>query len=496
MHSKFLLLFSAVIGTFIQLISFISDDQTLQIYYVNEKTLLKKVDLKENIVYLKWITSTMLCIVTKATVLHWNMESDSLPYQVFARKQSLKNHTIVDYMIDAQQKWFLLACHLKVNDQVAGVLHLYSVESQCSHTLTGYVACFETMRVKNVAEPCTMLCYASQPDLSRNICQINIILPGISTKDSKECSKQTTIQFSADAPSDYPISVHMSKNDIVFLFTHYGYFYVNDIQADVNILVTRVSTYNLIGTVNNKRDEIVAVNYKSEVCLITFNMDKLEQYVTNKFDYFIRKADFSRAAKIATIISNGIFHDKVIEKLRTVQTESNSVHPLLMYFDLRFKKNVRYKANKMESVEIAWLTQGSTIAMNMLKRWFEEGRLESSQQLGDVIRPNNLKLASMAYRHANLPIKLIECYIEMDLFESIIYKPEYNSIHSKIIELVCQLGHFDKAERLCQTSHSYDPEHIKKYLMSANFIDHMPLIAVCERFNYVEDLIVFFYKQK
>lgn len=66
-------------------------------------------------------------------------------------------------------------------------------------------------------------------------------------------------------------------------------------------------------------------------------------------------------------------------------------------------------------------------------------------------------------------------------------------VHFKYIQSSCQLGQFKEAERVCRDSNIYVPEEVKEYLKSAKLADPRPLIHVCDRFDFVDELTEYLY---
>lgn len=65
----------------------------------------------------------------------------------------------------------------------------------------------------------------------------------------------------------------------------------------------------------------------------------------------------------------------------------------------------------------------------------------------------------------------------------------------KYIQSACKIGQIKEVERICKESNFYDPERVKNFLKESRLQDHLPLIIVCDRFNFVQDLILYLYKQ-
>lgn len=49
-------------------------------------------------------------------------------------------------------------------------------------------------------------------------------------------------------------------------------------------------------------------------------------------------------------------------------------------------------------------------------------------------------------------------------------------------------------ERICRESNCYSPERVKNFLKEAKLTDQLPLIIVCDRFDFVHDLVLYLYR--
>lgn len=49
-------------------------------------------------------------------------------------------------------------------------------------------------------------------------------------------------------------------------------------------------------------------------------------------------------------------------------------------------------------------------------------------------------------------------------------------------------------ERICRESNCYDPEKVKNFLKEAKLTDQLPLIIVCDRFDFVHDLVLYLFQ--
>lgn len=67
-------------------------------------------------------------------------------------------------------------------------------------------------------------------------------------------------------------------------------------------------------------------------------------------------------------------------------------------------------------------------------------------------------------------------------------------VHFKYIQAACKTGQIKEVERICRESNCYDPERVKNFLKEAKLTDQLPLIIVCDRFNFVHDLVLYLYR--
>eukprot|EP00172_Hildenbrandia_rubra_P003693 Plantae.Rhodophyta-Hildenbrandia_rubra.ctg6205.p1 GENE.Plantae.Rhodophyta-Hildenbrandia_rubra.ctg6205~~Plantae.Rhodophyta-Hildenbrandia_rubra.ctg6205.p1 ORF type:complete len:1699 (+),score=311.37 Plantae.Rhodophyta-Hildenbrandia_rubra.ctg6205:5143-10239(+) len=63
------------------------------------------------------------------------------------------------------------------------------------------------------------------------------------------------------------------------------------------------------------------------------------------------------------------------------------------------------------------------------------------------------------------------------------------TVHYKYIEAAVNLGQLGEAERVTRESNFYDPEAVKVFLMTERPKDPRPLINVCDRFGYVNEMV-------
>ncbi|XP_019565714.2 clathrin heavy chain 2 isoform X1 [Rhinolophus sinicus] len=67
-------------------------------------------------------------------------------------------------------------------------------------------------------------------------------------------------------------------------------------------------------------------------------------------------------------------------------------------------------------------------------------------------------------------------------------------VHLKYIQAACKTGQIKEVERICRESNCYNPERVKNFLKEAKLTDQLPLIIVCDRFDFVHDLVLYLYR--
>ncbi|CUS24171.1 LAQU0S14e01816g1_1 [Lachancea quebecensis] len=95
-------------------------------------------------------------------------------------------------------------------------------------------------------------------------------------------------------------------------------------------------------------------------------------------------------------------------------------------------------------------------------------------------------------------IKLFEEYRATEglyyYLASLVNLTEDKDVVFKFIQAAAKVGQFKEVERIVKTNNVYDPEKVKNFLKDMRLADQMPLVIVCDRFNYIHDLILYLYK--
>ncbi|XP_036434781.1 clathrin heavy chain 1 isoform X1 [Colossoma macropomum] len=137
-----------------------------------------------------------------------------------------------------------------------------------------------------------------------------------------------------------------------------------------------------------------------------------------------------------------------------------------------------------------------------------------SLSVGDSMECLRAMLAANLRQNLQLTVQVASKYHEqlgtatlVELFESfksyeglfyflgsIVNFSQEPEVHFKYIQAACKTGQIKEVERICRESSCYDPERVKNFLKEAKLTDQLPLIIVCDRFDFVHDLVLYLYR--
>jgi len=125
------------------------------------------------------------------------------------------------------------------------------------------------------------------------------------------------------------------------------------------------------------------------------------------------------------------------------------------------------------------------------------------EMLKSNIRQNLAVVVQIATKYSDLlgPVKLIELFEQFKSSDGLYYYlgsvvnlSEDPEVHFKYIQAATRTGQIREVERICRESNHYNPEKVKNFLKEARLEDQLPLIIVCDRFNFVHDLVLYLYQ--
>eukprot|EP00210_Caulerpa_lentillifera_P001245 g1201.t1 len=386
---------------------------SLQVFDLETKTKLKAFAMNENVVFWRWISSKKLGMVTMTGVYHWDIEGSGDPIKVFDRAQNLSSAQIISYKVDPTEKWcVLIGIGQGSADRpnlVKGYMQLYSVDQGRSQALEAHAADFSTIKFPEKEAPSTVISFAQKTVKDGQlISKLHIIeLGGAGTA----IKKQAELFFPQEFADDFPVSMQFSeKYGLIYVITKLGILFVYDLETATAVYRNRISPDPIFLTTNspltgglyavNRRGQVLHANV-NEPAIVPFvsqqlnnlnlalalakrgNLPGAEDLVGKQFAQLFASQKYKEAAECAAESPQSLLRNaETMEKLKAVPAQPGQKSPILVYFGILLSRG---KLNKIESAELAKIV----IAQNkkeLLTNWWNEGKLEASEELGDLVK--------------------------------------------------------------------------------------------------------------
>ncbi|KAF9335342.1 hypothetical protein BGZ91_010517, partial [Linnemannia elongata] len=436
----------------------------LQIFNLEMKTKVKSHLMHDDVEFWKWISLKSLALVTSTSVYHWSMEGDSQPVKVFDRHASLNGNQIINYRVNSDEKWMLLVGISSQGGRVVGAMQLYSKDRGVSQPIEGHAAAFAQLKLDGGSSPTKLFAFAVRTATGAKLHVVEV--------DHKEGNpvypkKAVDVYFPPEASGDFPVAMQISqKYSIIFLITKFGFIHLYDLETGTCIYMNRISGETIFVTAEHEATSgVIGVNRKGQVLSVSVDENNLVPYIVNtlgntelalkvasrsglpgaddlyvqRFQQLFQSGDFAEAAKVAASSPKGILRTpQTIERFKQAPVAAGQLSPILQYFGLLLEKG---ELNKYESLELARpvLAQGRK---QLLEKWLKEDKLECSEELGDIVKQQDLNLALSVYLRANVPNKVIACFAETKQYPKIIlyankvgYTPDYAMLLQHIMRM-------------------------------------------------------------
>ncbi|PBP22624.1 clathrin heavy chain [Diplocarpon rosae] len=149
-------------------------------------------------------------------------------------------------------------------------------------------------------------------------------------------------------------------------------------------------------------------------------------------------------------------------------------------------------------------------SQDWLNGFFGRLSLEQSLDCLDAMLKSNIRqnlgaVVQIATKYSDLlaPTRLIDLFEKYKTSEGLFYYlgsivnlSEEQDVNFKYIEAATKMGQFAEVERICRDSNFYNPEKVKNFLKEAKLTEQLPLIIVCDRFNFIHDLVLYLYQNQ
>eukprot|EP01119_Soliformovum_irregulare_P023468 TRINITY_DN818_c0_g1_i1.p1 TRINITY_DN818_c0_g1~~TRINITY_DN818_c0_g1_i1.p1 ORF type:complete len:1708 (+),score=626.33 TRINITY_DN818_c0_g1_i1:60-5183(+) len=438
----------------------------LQIFSIDRKERIKACVMTDAVIFWKWISNDLIGLVTGTSVYHWSLTDANDPQKVFDRHNSLADCQVINYRSDKTGKWLCLVGIAQRDGRIAGAMQLYSVERKVSQAIEGHASTFGEFTPSGASAPSTLFTFAKRTATESKLYIIEVAKGDNSPTAPVFQKKAVDVYFPPEAAADFPVAMQVSdKYGIIYLVTKFGYIHLFDLESGTLIYRNRISSETIFVTaLHQQTGGIVGVDRKGRLLLVTVDDDVIVPYIsttlnnyelairlasranlrgaedlfTNQFTRLFQMGQYKEAAQVAADSPQGILRtQKTIHLFQELPTQPGQGSPLMQYFGVLLEKG---KLNPLESLELARPVLQQRRA-DLLEKWLTEDKLGCSEELGDLVKALDQKLALSVYFRAGVHPKVIMCFAETGQYDKIVpycqkvgYKADWTTLLNRLIQ--------------------------------------------------------------
>ncbi|RDA91082.1 hypothetical protein CP533_2985 [Ophiocordyceps camponoti-saundersi (nom. inval.)] len=448
-----------------QVIALKAQSRTLQIFDLEQKKKLKSCTMSEDVQFWKWISETTLGLVTTSNVYHWDVfdEAQDAPSKIFERNANLNGCQIINYRANDDGTWMVVVGISSQAGRVVGAMQLYSKERGISQAIEGHAAAFGSLRLQGAPQDSKLFSFAMRA--ATGAAKLHIVEVAHAQPNPVFQKRAVDVYFPPEAPNDFPVALQISqKYGVIFMVTKYGYIHLYDLETGTLIFMNRISSETIFTScLDDASSGLLGINRKGQVLFVTIDETTIIPYLlenpanteiaiklasrgglpgadslyAKQFDQLFNAGNYMEAAKIAANSPRGFLRTtETIDKFKRLPSNPGQMAFTLQYFGLLLDKGA---LNRQETIELAQpvLQQNRK---HLLEKWLKEGKLDCSEQLGDMVRPYDVNMALTIYLKANVPQKVVAGLAETGQFDKILpyasqtgYQPDYVSLLQHLI---------------------------------------------------------------
>ena len=448
-----------------------ANGRTIQVFDLSTKSKLKSSVMNEDVVFWKWFSESSLGLVTDTSVYHWNVydPTQNSPVKMFERNSNLAGCQIINYRVNDDEKWMVIVGISQKEGRVAGTMQLYSKDRGISQQIEGHAAAFGTLQTEGNPTPYKLFTFAVRTSTGA---KLHVVEIDPDTNNQRFQKKNVDIYFPQEATNDFPVAMQISKKySVIYMITKYGFIHLYDLESATCIFMNRISSETIFITAPDSVSAgIIGVNRKGQVLSVAVDENTIIPYLLqnpansglavklasraglpgaddlyrNQFEVLLSQGNYQEAARVAADSPRGFLRTpETIQRFKNAGQGTGQLSVILQYFGLLLDKG---KLNKYESVELTRPVLAQN-RKNLLEKWMGEGKLESSEELGDIVRVHDLPMALQIYQQAGVPSKTVAAMAETGRFEEILpysrqagYQPDFVGLLQNILRLNSEQG--------------------------------------------------------
>jgi len=329
----------------------------------------------------------------------------------------------------------------------------------------GHAGCFGNVLVNDSDPPAGLFAFAErkQGTLTTKLHIMDVTKPrGEGLPPPFKVNSE--IAMPPEHPSDFAVALHLSeKHGVVYMITKAGYLFMFDVATATMLVRVKVSQDTIfISTYSTRSGGCIFVNRKGAVTSIRVNEQSIIGYIMNnlvhipnrqeiaftlarrfglagadelfqrQFSTFFASGDYKNAALIAAQCKSGLLRTpQTMEQFKNVQAGAGP-SPILTYFSTLLEHGG--KLNQLESVELVRPVVQQQ-RRELVEKWLKEDKLECTEELGDIVKPLEVKFALSIYLRAECHQKVIQCFVETGQIDQIVayvkkvnYQADYTNL--------------------------------------------------------------------
>ncbi|KIV94317.1 hypothetical protein PV10_02093 [Exophiala mesophila] len=456
---------SAIMHFSREILALKAQGRTVQIFDLGNKSKLKSTVMNEDIVFWKWYNDRSLGLVTDSSVYHWDIfdPTQSAPVKLFERNANLNGCQIINYRVNDDDQWSVIVGISQKEGRVAGTMQLYSRNRGISQHIEGHAAAFGTYHAEGNATPYKLFTFAVRNASGQG--KLHVVEIDHDDNNPRFNKKAVDVYFPEEAVNDFPVAMQISKKyGIIYMITKYGFIHLYDLETASVIFMNRISSETIFITAPDSESAgIVGINRKGQVLSVSVDENNIIPYLLQnpansslavklaskgglpgadnlyqqQFETLFSQGQYAEAAQIAADSPRGFLRTpETINRFKAVPQQAGQLSVILQYFGKLLDKG---RLNRYESVELIKPVLAQN-RKNLLDKWMSEGKLESSEELGDIVRLHDLELALKIYRESNAAPKVVAALAETGRFDEILpyaqqagYQPDFNGLLQHIV---------------------------------------------------------------
>jgi clathrin heavy chain len=235
----------------------------------------------------------------------------------------------------------------------------------------------------------------------------------------------------------------------------------NDVKNTTNVLLEYLKP-------RGDREEDAALQTRLlEINLMS--MPQIADAIMESEDYKLTHYDHVKVAMLcerAQLYQRALEHYTDLTDIKRVLTNAHLIKPdfLLEYFGRMTPENCLELLRDLLKFN---LQQNIRLVVEVAKKWSE------------YLTPDSLIAMFEEFKSFNGTYFYLGSLVNTTTEKSIVFK---------YIEAACNLNQLKEVERICRDNEHFDPLEVKEFLLQQNLQDPRPLIHVCDRYDFVDEL--------